>query len=64
MNLNLNAILMLSADTPATLRPPDVDRVMTAAKDLGCLEEFKSWILAKTDLLPRTRKTIEDWTEE
>ncbi len=55
---------MLSADSPSQLRAMDVDRIMSAANDSGKVEEFKSWILAKPDLMPRTRKAIEDWEAE
>lgn len=55
------SILKLSADTPAQLRPCDVDRVLEAAEDQHCLDKFKTWLLAQKGLQERTIKNIKDF---
>jgi len=52
--------LLLSADSPEDLRPCDVDRVMDAAADLGCLEELRKWLLDQ-ELRQRTRQLVEEY---
>lgn len=49
------SILALSADSTSLLRPCDVDRIMDAAEDQGCLKGFRSWLLSHDDLRERTR---------
>lgn len=63
-NLNLMSLLQVAADSPAELRPSDVDRVMDQANDLGVLEEMRGWILGHADLNPRTQTLVLDWEPE
>lgn len=53
----LQAILALSADAPDLLRPCDVERVLDAAQDQGCFDEFRKWLLSH-DLQDRTRSNV------
>lgn len=53
-------ILALSADAPDLLRPCDVERVLDAAQDQGCLEGFRRWLLSE-DLQERTRINIKTY---
>lgn len=55
------SILKLSADTPAQLRPSDVDRVMDAANDAHKLKEFTAWLLKQKGLQERTIKNIKEY---
>lgn len=55
--MQFRSILMLSADSSEQLRACDVDRVMDAAQDQKCLEEFRQWILTQ-ELQDRTRAAI------
>ncbi|WP_224962663.1 hypothetical protein [Geomonas subterranea] len=54
------SILALSADAPDLLRPCDVERVLDAAQDQGCFDEFRKWLLCH-DLQERTRTSIKTY---
>lgn len=53
-------ILALSADAPDLLRPCDVERVLDAAQDQGCFDEFRKWLLGH-DLQERARTNIKTY---
>jgi len=57
----LQSVLKLAADTPADLRPVDVDRVMDAADDQGIVDEFKAWISGQDGVQDKTYSAIFKW---
>jgi hypothetical protein len=62
--INLNAILAISANSREELRPSDVDRVMTLACEIGVAESFRSWLLESARFQYETREEIEAWKPE
>lgn len=62
--INLNAILSVSANSREELRPSDVDRVMTLACEIGVAESFRSWLLKSGIFQYETREEIEAWMPE
>jgi hypothetical protein len=61
--INLLTILKISADNRESLRPQDVDRVMTQAEDCGVLDRFRNWLLSSKTFTHGTRAAIEEWPE-
>jgi len=64
VELNLmqyRSILALSADSSDLLRPCDVERVMDAALDQGCLTGFRAWLLSHHDLQDRTTTNVKGY---
>jgi hypothetical protein len=59
--VNLLTILKISADNRESLRPQDVDRVMTQADDCGVLDRFREWLLSAKTFTHGTRTAIEEW---
>lgn len=59
-------ILALAADSRKQLRPYDVDRVMEAATNIGCVEEFRTWLLQVDGGFdnPMTETYVADWQPE
>jgi len=60
----LQSIFKLAADTPADLRPIDVDRVMDAAEDQGIASEFKSWFSKQDGTQEKTDTAVFTWKPE
>ncbi len=59
--INLLTILKISADNRESLRPQDVDRVMTQADECGVLDRFRKWLLSAKTFTHGTRAAIEEW---
>lgn len=62
--INLHTILAMSADSREQLRPCDVDRVMEQAHYIGCLSEFRNWLLESPKFTFGTREEITAWQPE
>jgi len=59
MESKFRSALMVSADTPESLRASDVYRVLYEAEEMDVFHEFKTWLLSQ-NLQSRTREVLNE----
>ena len=70
--LKYKTILKLASDNPHSLRLVDVDRVMSAANEQGCLDDFTKWLLEhlnrsrfnQSARIQRLKAKIKNWESQ
>ena len=70
--LKYKTILKLASDNPHSLRIVDVDRVMSAANEQGCLDDFRRWLWEHLNMsqfnqsarIQRLKAKIKNWKSQ